>query len=69
MYVIPCFDNTLKKIHISSTIFNEFTSTHYDDKYDGFGMLVKQYTLKCVKNINHTALIQECGANMEIVAF
>ena len=38
--------NTLKKIDISSNIFNEFTSTYYDDKDDGFGMLFKKYTGK-----------------------
>ena len=33
---IPYVANTLKKIHISITIFNEFASTYYDNKYGGF---------------------------------
>ena len=29
---IPSIANTLKKVHLSSIIFNEFTSIFYDDK-------------------------------------
>ena len=29
---IPSIDNTTKKINLSTTILNEFTSTYYDDK-------------------------------------
>ena len=49
---------TLKKIHFSSTIFNWFTCAYYDDKYYGFGMLLKKYTDNFVNNINIPALIQ-----------
>ena len=34
---IPSVANMLKKIHPSTNIFNEFTSSYYDDKNDGFG--------------------------------
>ena len=50
---IPSVDNTLKKIHLSKTIFNEFTSTYYDDKNGGFGLLFKTFTANSDKNIDH----------------
>ena len=50
--------NTLKKIHLSKTIFNEFTSAYHDNKNDGFGFLLKHSTVTSVKKIDHTALIE-----------
>ena len=41
--------NTLKKINISITIFNEFTSTYYDDNNDGFTFLFKYHTYNYLK--------------------
>ena len=41
---IPSVANMLKKIHLSTTIFNEIISTYYEDKDDGFGIFFKQYT-------------------------
>ena len=46
---IPSVDNTLKKIHLSTTIFNEYTSTYYDYKNNGFELLFRQYTENYVK--------------------
>ena len=45
---IPSFANTLKKILLSLNIFNESTSTYYDDKNCGLEMLFKQFTEKFV---------------------
>ena len=42
---ITSIANTMNKIHLSSTVYNKFTSTYYDNKYDGIGMLFKQYTV------------------------
>ena len=50
--------NTLKKIHLSRNIFNEFTSTYYYEKNDGFEFLFKKYTENSVNNIYHSYLIQ-----------
>ena len=50
--------NTLKKIHLSRNIFNEFTSTYYDNKNEDFGFLFGQYTENFVNNIYHPYLIQ-----------
>ena len=36
---ITSVENTLKKISLSETILNEFTSTYCDDKNDSFEML------------------------------
>ena len=54
---IPSVPNTLKKIHLSTTIFNESTSTYYDDNNDGFGILLIKNTENSVNNIYHPALI------------
>ena len=55
---IPSVDNILEKIHLSSTIFNEFASTYYDNKNYGFGILFKHYTENSSNNINQRASIQ-----------
>ena len=58
-YVMICInaiisvENTPKKIYLSVTILNEFTSTYYDDKNDYFEMLFQKYTASAVKNIYH----------------
>ena len=41
---IPYVPNTLKKIYLSKTILNEFTSTYSYDNNDYFEMLFQQYT-------------------------
>ena len=51
--VISSVDNNLNKFSISTTIFNEFTSTYYDDKNGGFGLLFKTFTANSDKNIDH----------------
>ena len=56
--------DTLKKDHLGSNTFNEFTSKFNDDKDYGFRMLFKQYTMNYFNNINHPALIQEWKYNM-----
>ena len=50
--------NTLNKIHLSSNIFNKFTSAYYYDKDSGFGIFSKQYTENCVNHIHQPYLIQ-----------
>ena len=55
---MPSVAKNTKKTNFSATIFNESTSTYYDNKYDGFGMLSKQYKANCVNNINQTSLIK-----------
>ena len=50
--------NTMKKIHISTTLFIEFNSTHYDDNNYVFEIFFKQYTWTSVYNIGHPSLIQ-----------
>ena len=57
--------NTLKKIHLSTIILNELTSTCYDDKDDCFSFLFQQYTAISVKNIDHPALVIDQKSNME----
>ena len=42
---------TMKKIHLSTTIFNEFTSTHYDNKNNDSGLFLRRYTENSVNNI------------------
>ena len=54
----PSIANIPKKIHLSTTIFNEFTSTYYYEKNDGFELLFKNYTENSVNNIYHSYLIQ-----------
>ena len=51
--------NTLNKIHISTTIYNEFNSTYVEDKDNGFGILFKQYTVSCDNNVYQLYLIKE----------
>ena len=62
---IPSVANTIKKIYLSSTIFNEYTSTYYDNKYYGYGMLFRNYTSNSVNKINHPDLIKEHKSNMD----
>ena len=45
------------KILLSWTIFNESTSTYYDNKDDGFGMFLKHYTVNFVNDVNQPDLI------------
>ena len=65
---IPSVDNTIKKMHLSTTIFNDFTSIYYDDHNYGlncFQILYRNY----VNNNDHPPLIQECKANMDKVDY
>ena len=55
---IPSVANTLKKIHLSKIIFNEFTSTYYDNIDYCFSMLFQQYAAGSVNNINQPSLIK-----------
>ena len=57
--------NTLNKFHLSATIFNEFTSTYYDNKNDYFKMLLQKYTASAINNIYHPVIIEEFKANMD----
>ena len=60
--------NTLKKIHLSTNIFNELTSTSYDDKNYDFGFLFRHYIDNSVYNIDPD-LIEECKSNMYTEAY
>ena len=51
--------NTLKKIHLSETLLNLFTSTYYDDNNDSFEMLFQKYTAIYINIIYHRAIIGE----------
>ena len=66
---IPSVANTMKITHLSLTIFNEFTSTYYEYKNDSFVFLFIQYTYNSVKNIDHSALIQEWKANTDNIDY
>ena len=44
--------------------FNEFTSTYYDNKNDGFEILFNQYTANGVNTIWQPALNKACTANI-----
>ena len=48
---IPYVANIMKELHLSTTIFNEFSSTYYDDKNDGFKLLFRQCKYNYVNNI------------------
>ena len=48
----------LQENNLCTTIFNEFTSTYYDNKNDGFEMLFRYYTANYVNIIGQPALIQ-----------
>ena len=52
---IPSVDNIMNKIHLSTTIFNEFNSTYQDNKDDGFGLLFRHYTDNSVNVIYQLA--------------
>ena len=39
--------NTLKNIHLSSDLYEEFASTFYSDKTVFFRYLFREYTKKC----------------------
>ena len=56
--LIPSVANTMKKIHLSTILLNEFTLIYYDDTYYCFANLFQQYTAFCFNNINHPYLIQ-----------
>ena len=43
-------EKNMKKIHLSATIFNEFTSIYYDDRYDLFEMPIKKFTASSDNN-------------------
>ena len=49
--LIPSVANTMKKIHLSTILLNEFTSTYYENKNDGFEILFKQFTEKYVEKL------------------
>ena len=61
--------NTPRKLIFSFTIFNELTSIYYDDKNDGFGLLLIQYTEYYVNNIDHQVLGQVWKENMYKAAY
>ena len=54
----PYVANTTKKMHLSTIILNEFTSTYYENTDDCFEILFQKYTASSVNNINHPSLIQ-----------
>ena len=57
--------NTPKKIYLSTTIFNEFTSTYNYDNNHYFEMLFQQYITSSVNIIYFLSLIDEWKANMD----
>ena len=67
--MIPSILNNPKKIHLSTTIFNSYYSTYFDDRNDGFEVLYKQYTSIFVNNIDHPYLIKEFKQNKEMTDY
>ena len=63
--VILSIANTLNKIYLITTIFNESTLTYYDDKNDGFELLFKKYTSNYVLKSDHPDLIQQWKAEID----
>ena len=62
---ITSVTNTLKKTHLSTTVFNEFTSKYYNYNNDSFAMFFQKYKTNFVNNIYHPDLIEEFKAIME----
>ena len=56
--VIPSIANTMKNIYLIATLFNESTSTYYDDKNDYFEMLFQNYAASDVNKIYHPSLTE-----------
>ena len=67
--IFTSIGNTLKKIHLSKNILNEFTSTYYDDKKDYFEMLFQNYIASAVNNIYHTDNTKEYKSNVDKVDY
>ena len=63
-FEITTVGNTLKKIHISTTLLNESTSISYDNIYGCFAVLLQKYATYSGNNINHLTFIQEWKSNM-----
>ena len=57
--------NTLKKIYLGGTIWDEFTSEYYNDNNDAFGRLFQKYTASDINNIYHPCTVIEWNSNMD----
>ena len=57
-------ENNMKKIRLSITIFNGFTSIYYYDKDGSIGIFQK-YTASSVDKIYQPSLIKECKYNTD----
>ena len=61
--------NTLKKIHIQSSLHTGYKKSFYHDKRDKFYGIFDQYHIPLLRDINHPALIQEWKENIDAVTY
>ena len=74
-YVMLCYtlmsfvENTLKKFHIQSNLYNFYKHNFYHNKRDKFDEHFDQYHLHLLKDIDHPALIQKQKQNIDAAAY
>ena len=56
-------------IHLSTTIFNELTSTYYDDTDYSFEILLQKYTSSSGNKIYNPDIIKEWKANTDKASY
>ena len=66
---IPSVSNTLKKLAVNKLFDSSYIQREYNDKKENIINIFSDYVETMLKNINHTALIQEWNLNIDAVEY